>query len=104
MAAPHTRWNIVFDTANLEIWYRSDQSPTVKNLAFSAFDFSCEARLRMLDVNVQLEGNVESAFTPYDRQTNLEVFTTFCGRWGIEIDPVDAEGLMDHFDRFECVQ
>lgn len=103
VAAPHTRWNIVFDMANREIWFRTDQSPTVKNLAFSAFNFSCDGGLLMLDVNTKLEGNVEAAFTPYDRQTNLQLFTTFLGRWGIETNPEGAESLMDHFDRFTCV-
>lgn len=104
VAAPHTRWSIVFDMANREIWFRTDQSPTVKNLALSAFDFSCEGGLLFLDVNTSREGNVEEAFTSFDRQTNLQVFTTFCGRWGIEVDPDEVNGLMDHFDRFECTQ
>jgi choloylglycine hydrolase len=101
-AAPHTRWSIVFDTANLQIWFRSERSPTIKHLSFSAFDFSCEAPLLMLDVNSRLEGRVDRAFAPYDREENLDAFATFCGRWGIEVDWEGAEEIMDHFDQFEC--
>jgi choloylglycine hydrolase len=104
VAAPHTRWNIVFDIASREIHYRSDQSPTYKKVSMSALDFSCEAPKLMLDVNAQIEGDVEAHFALYDPTENLRVFRTFCERYGIKVSEADAISLTEFFDGFECAQ
>ena len=104
VAAPHTRWNIVHDIAKLEIFFRSDQSPTYKHIAFDWFDFSCDAPLLMMDVNTALEGDVKDRFTPYDRDVNQELFSIFCARWGIRVSEEGTDELMRIFDGYECVR
>lgn len=103
VAADHTKWNIVFDLKSREVWYRSLRSPAVKHISLSAFDYSCDRPLLMLDINTSLEGVVEEHFRPYNHEVNLELFAVFCARWGIDISPEDAAALMDFFDAFECV-
>jgi len=102
VAAPHTRWNIVFDIANREIYYRTVRSPAFKHIALGSFDFSCGAPKLMLDVNATLEGGVEEDFVPYDYGISLNVFRTFCDRYGIEISEQDAADFTEFFERFEC--
>jgi len=104
VAAPHTRWNIVFDIAERGIWYRSDQSPTYKHISLDAFDFACDAPLLMLDVNAPLEGDVEQHFSPYDNGINLNVFRTFCERYGIKVTEEDSASLIEFFESFECTR
>jgi hypothetical protein len=104
VAAPHTRWNIVYDIAAREIWFRSDQIPTYKSISMDAFDFSCEAPKLMLDVNAALEGDVEEHFTPYDYEVSLNVFRTFCERYGIKVSEQAAADLTGFFERFECAR
>jgi len=104
VAAPHTRWNIVFDVDDGELWYRTDQSPTYKHIALDWFDFACDAPLRMLDVNATFEGDALEHFVPYDRSTNLDVFRTFCGRWGIDVSAEGSAALIEHFDGFQCAE
>ena len=104
VAAPHTRWNIVFDIPKREIWYRSDQSPTYKHISLSAFDFSCDATKLMLNVNAQLEGDVEEHFVPYDYDASLSVFRTFCERYGIEVSEEGAGTLTGFYEAFECAR
>jgi penicillin V acylase-like amidase (Ntn superfamily) len=102
VAAPHTRWNIVFDIPNREVWYRTAQSPALKHISFEAFDFSCDAPKLMLDVNTPLEGDVDGHFEQYDPKVNLNVFRTFCGRFGIEVSEQDSASLTGFYDSFEC--
>lgn len=102
VAAPHTRWNIVFDIADRDIYYRSDQSPNYKHISLDAFDFACDAPKLTLDVNAPLEGDVEEHFTPYDPEVNFGVFRTFCERYGIRVSEQDAVDLTGFFDGFEC--
>jgi choloylglycine hydrolase len=102
VVASNTKWNVVYDMARREVWFRSVASPAVKHLSLSAFDLSCEAPLLMLDMNALLEGNVEQSFVPYEHDVNLRVFSTFCARWGIEVSAEGAANLMRHFESFEC--
>jgi penicillin V acylase-like amidase (Ntn superfamily) len=104
VAAPHTKWNIVFDIANRDIWFRSDQSPTYKHISLNAFDFACDAPKLMLDVNASLEGDVEEHFMPYDPAVNLNVFRTFCAQYGIKVSEEGATDLTQFFDGFECAR
>jgi len=104
VAAPHTKWNIVFDIARREIWFRSAVSPAVKHLSLHAFDFSCDAPLLMLDVNAPLAGNVERSFEPYDPGVNSITFRTLCERYDIDVSAEDAAGLMRLFEGFQCAQ
>jgi hypothetical protein len=102
VAAPHTRWSIVYDVVERQLWFRSDQSPPYKHISLDAFDFSCDAPKLMLDVNAALDGNVEQYFTPYDPTVNLAVFRTFCERYGIKVSEEGAVNLTRFFDGFEC--
>jgi len=56
----------------------------------------------MLNVNTALEGDVEDRFTPYDRDVNQELFSTFCARWGIKASEEGTAALMQIFDEYEC--
>ena len=58
----------------------------------------------MLDVDAELEGDVERFFTPYDHDVNLEIFRSFCDRWGIEVSKEGAVELMRFFESFECAR
>jgi choloylglycine hydrolase len=102
VAAPHTRWNIVYDIAARKLFFRSDQSPTYKHISLDAFDFSCSPPLLMLDVNAQLEGDIEEHFAPYDPAVNREVFHTFTSRWGIWVSEENTTALMEHIHSYEC--
>jgi hypothetical protein len=104
VAAPHTKWSIVFDIPNRQIHYRTDRSPTCKNISMADFDFSCEAQKLVMDVNTPVEGDVEGHFEPYDPDANLSVFRTFVERYGIEVKREDAVELMRFFDGFECAR
>jgi hypothetical protein len=102
VAAPHTKWNIVYDIAKRKVYFRSVASPAVKYLSLNALDFSCGAPLLMLNINAALEGNIEKFFEPYDREVNMHVFRTHCARNGIQVSPEDADKLINFFESFEC--
>ena len=102
VVAPHTKWNIVYDIAKREIWFRSVASPTVKHLSLAAFDFSCGIPLQMLDMNAAIEGDAVKFFTSYDRDVNLHVFRMFCARYGVEISAEEATDLIQLWENFGC--
>jgi hypothetical protein len=104
VAAPHTKWSIVYDIAKRQVAYGTVVSRPVKHIAFENLDFACQGPPKMLDVNVPLEGDVEKAFMPYDAQANESVFSTFCQRWGVELTQDEINGVMQHINSFGCVE
>jgi len=104
VAAAHTKWNIVYDIAERQVFFRSAASPALKYLSLKDFDFSCSTPLQMLDINSAIEGNVSKSFIPYDHDKNLTVFKTLCARYKIQISEEDAAGLMKHIESFKCIK
>lgn len=104
VAAPHTKWNLVYDVAKREVWYRSAVNPKIKHLSLADFDLSCETPLLMLDVNAPLEGDVAAAFKPYDHNANLALFRTLCARFKLDVPPEEAAGIMRQFEAYECAE
>jgi choloylglycine hydrolase len=102
VAAPHTKWSIVFDIADRDIHFRTDRGPAYKSLSFGDFDFSCEAPKLMLDVNAELAGDVAWDFVPYVPGVNLNLFRTFCARYGIKVSEEGARDITGFFEAFEC--
>jgi len=104
VAAAHTKWSVVYDIAKRVVWFGSVVSPKGKHLSLNAFDLSCGAPLLMLKVNTAFEGNVEGAFTPYDQEVNLKVFSTYCALAGIQVTQKDAIDLMRRYESFKCAR
>lgn len=102
VAAPHTKWSVVYDIAKRQIWYGTVVSKPVKHISFNKLDFACKDPLLMLDVNAAIEGDVEKHFVSYDPDVNFNIFYTFCQRWGVDISEQDAAGTMAHINSFEC--
>lgn len=97
-----TQWSIFFDIGKREVYFQTKDSPTLKLIQLNRFDLSCNAQLKMLDVNAKEFGDVTPEFIPYDHDCNLAVFQKFCERWGIDVSPEDAKKLMLFIDGFSC--
>lgn len=102
VAAPHTKWSIVYDIAKRQVWYGTVVSKPVKHISLSNLDFACKGAPPMLDVNAAIEGDVEKHFVSYDPDVNFNIFYTFCQRFGVDISEQDAAGTMAHINSFEC--
>jgi hypothetical protein len=56
----------------------------------------------MLDVNTEQKGDIETFFTPYNSDVNLNVFKMLCERYGVEISQEAAKGVIQHIESFKC--
>jgi hypothetical protein len=102
VAEPNTKWNIVYDIKQRQVFFRSEASPTLKYFSFKDFDFSCSAPSLMLDINSAIEGDVSKYFIPYDYNINLKIFKTLCDRYNLNVSLKAAEDLVKHLERFKC--
>lgn len=99
---PYTRWSVVFDIGRREAYFRTVAAPDVKRLSLGSFDLSCDAPLKMLDVNMDVAGDVDDLFVPYDHDVNLKIFLEFCDKWGVEVTEEAIVELIRLFESFKC--
>jgi choloylglycine hydrolase len=66
----HTKWSIVYDISNKKIYFKTLGYSQVKNVSFSAFDFSCAAVSKAWDMNQSAEGDVAKLFQDFSLDLN----------------------------------
>jgi penicillin V acylase-like amidase (Ntn superfamily) len=69
-----TRWRIVYDTANLSVYFRTIENDNLRYLKLSSFDFSCTTPVKALDINADLSGDVTSSFVDYTEEMGRELY------------------------------
>lgn len=66
----YTQWSIVYDQKRGKIYFRTLQSPAIKMIDTSAFDYSCTSAVKMFDVNSKESGEVTMKFADYTLSAN----------------------------------
>ena len=100
--ASYTRWSIVYDTANLRVYFKTQTNPAVRWVDLMAFDLRCGRPTMMLEVNADLEGDVSGEFTEYDSDVNRALMEGYLQRWGIPYDAQQLQGVVLHVEAFAC--
>lgn len=87
-----TRWSIVYDVHNSRIYFRTDTHNKIRQINFSAFDFSCTKPVKVLNINDDLSGDVTSNFVDYTDTMNRELLKA------ANLNITDAE--QDNFEKY----
>lgn len=66
-------WSVVYDTSQMQINFRSRSNNKIRQFNMNAFDFSCAAPVKALDINAELAGDVTDSFVDYTREVTLEM-------------------------------
>jgi len=69
----YTQWSIVYAQKNMRVYFRTKDSPKIKSFDVSSFDFSCSTSVKMLDMNMDAEGDVTKSFADYTRKANRDL-------------------------------
>lgn len=99
---PYTRWSVVYDISRREVRFRTVEHEPVRRFALSDFDFACDAKVLMLDVNAKLEGSVAHAFVPYDAEWNYELARDFLDEYGSSLTDDQVRELAAFLGGFSC--
>ncbi len=98
-----TQWSIVFDTENLQVYFRTKTNPEIRSMSLAMLDFSCTAPARMLDIHQNLSGDISNNFTDYSHEVSLNHFLRFFEKWElVNIFPDTTKALIKHLESFEC--
>lgn len=65
-----TQWSIVYDIADLSIYFRTDENQQIRYLKLKSLDFSCATPVEILDIKTDFEGNAAPKFIDYTYQIN----------------------------------
>jgi choloylglycine hydrolase len=66
-----TQWNIVYDTRDKTIHYRTRANRAVRGIAMSMFDYSCSSQRLFADIEKSASGRAD--FEAYDPEVNLRL-------------------------------
>ena len=69
----YTQWSIVYDQKNMRVYFLTKESPKIKSFDVSTFDFSCSTPVKMLDMNMDAEGDITRSFADYTRKANRDL-------------------------------
>ncbi len=101
----HTKWSIVYDQKNMRVYFRTKDSPKIKNVDVSSFDFSCSTSVKMLDMNMDAEGDVTKNFADYTRKGNRDLIErSFNGTDFLSNVPKEAkDSLAAYPEQMRCL-
>ena len=66
----YTQWSIVYDQKRGKIHFRTLQSPQIKMIDATGFDYSCASAVKIFDANSKESGEVTMKFADYTRSAN----------------------------------
>lgn len=101
---PATEWSVVYDLANLRVFFRTYANPKIRFFNLSAFDFSCASPVKTFDIKSVSTGDVSKRFVDYSLQLNRNLIRkTWKNTLGLSQYP-DAvlEWLAQYPESFVC--
>lgn len=69
----YTKWSIIYDIRNMAVYFKTNESRKVKNISLADIDFECSSPVKMIDVNSDIEGNVNTQMTGYTYDANRKL-------------------------------
>lgn len=101
----YTKWSIVYDITNRQVYWITDEQPQRKQLSFSAIDFSCKGiSAPSLDLKSPHTGMVSKYLTPLSFEQNKSVITASAreSRSQIDIQPASITRAAEFYKQVAC--
>jgi len=70
----YTKWSIVYDISNKQVWFRTEKYSQLRSISFSSFDFSCTVSSKLINMNGREEGDISKLFTNFSDAKNKLIF------------------------------
>lgn len=65
-----TQWSIVYDIAALKIHFRTYGNQTIRSFGLKSFDFTCSTPVKVMDMDIDVSGDIADEFIDYSYQAN----------------------------------
>ncbi|RYY70617.1 MAG: linear amide C-N hydrolase [Chitinophagaceae bacterium] len=99
-----TKWSIVYDISNKQVFFKTSEFNTLKWFSFSSFDFTCITAPQMFNMNQPGQGNISTRFTAIDSVTRLAIINKAVVESKAYVAITDAEKqlLLEFADKIHC--
>jgi penicillin V acylase-like amidase (Ntn superfamily) len=105
LALDFNAWQIVFDPANLQVYFRTNKKPEIRYLDFNSLNFSCQSPVQMLDIHAAGSGDVSGELVLYDHKVSLNHTLNFFEEYErLDYPPVLLECLLRGLESFPCME
>jgi choloylglycine hydrolase len=71
-----TKWSIAYDIAKRRVYFHTFVNSQIRYFDLTAFDFSCDTPVKVLDINADGSGDITNNFVDYARQLNRNLIGT----------------------------
>jgi hypothetical protein len=93
-----TVWSIVYDYDGSRIYFKTSRVPEIRYIDTSAFDYSPETPVKILDINAELSGDVTDDFVDYTYEANRELIgASFAGTDFLKDTPKETLDAIANF-------
>jgi ankyrin repeat protein/penicillin V acylase-like amidase (Ntn superfamily) len=106
LGGPMTRRSYVIDMKNRTVHFRTASHPQARHFSLTAFDFSSDTPVQMLDLNTPDTGDVRSKFRDYSPAANRRIAESWVHHArqihpkASESDHRDGGRSLDHIERY----
>jgi len=99
-----TKWSIVYDAANLQVFYHSLGNKDIRKISLMEFDLNCNTPVQYLEIENDLAGDVTDRFVNYHvGEVFGIVYSSFEQSPFIQhIDPAQVLHRVTHAGRYTC--
>jgi choloylglycine hydrolase len=100
----YSKWNMVYEPTAGKAHFRTLRAHGVKDIDLHAFDFSCRANVKMLDINDAATGDVVSAFADYTQEANTGIATEATTDYVQVLPPGSIQALANYPQSSRCLE
>jgi penicillin V acylase-like amidase (Ntn superfamily) len=94
-----TKWSLLFDVADLRIYFKTNTNHSMRTIDFSECDFSCSTPVKIFDINAPLTGNVLPHCIDYNYDTNRAIISAVAKKLGPQF-PETPEWIIDRVAQY----
>ncbi len=68
-----TKWNIIYDIKNMTVYFRTYDNRKIKSIELNSLDFKCGSEVKVININSDLEGSINTLMVNYSYEINREL-------------------------------
>lgn len=102
----HTKWSIVYDIKNRNIFFKSLGFQQVKKVSFAPFNFNCKLDSKVFNINQSISGDINNHFIDFSTKYNEQIIKKSFEESKSEID-TSQETVLDlknYASQVTCLQ
>lgn len=104
VAQSTSTWNIVYESANHRVHFRTLNMPKIKSLDTSKFDYSCKRAAQFVDMKAKTEGEITGDFADFGDQQNDALVQAGIGPFASQLPAGAVDRMKQYAKTLVCTE